>query len=72
MTREEAESERDRMAEEQPESTWLVAEQKPGEWSVVKVGLKPSTSADGEATESRPRPPTPDDPRPRHNPNWGF
>ncbi len=71
MTREEAERERDRMAEEQPNATWLVTEQEPGKWSVVKVGLKP-TPPDAEATESRPRPPHPDDPRPRHNPNWGF
>ena len=72
MTREEAERERDRMAAEHPDSTWLVAEQEPGKWSVVKVGLKPPAPADMEASESRPRPPTPDDPRPRHNPNWGF
>jgi len=72
VTREEAGGERDRMAQEHPDATWLVVEQEPGEWSVVKVGLKPPTSPDAEATESRPRPPHPDDPRPRHDPNWGF
>ena len=39
MNREQAQSERDRMAAEHPEATWLVAEQEPGDWAVVKVGL---------------------------------
>jgi hypothetical protein len=72
VTREEAERERDRLAEEQPDSTWLVAEQEPGRWSVVKVGLKPSKPDPVPETESRPRPPNADDTRPRHDPNWGF
>ena len=63
MTRAEAEGERDRLAVEQPEVTWLVAERE-GEWQVVKVGLKPADAPTGELTEAKPRPPQPDDPRP--------
>ncbi len=64
MTREQAEAERKRMAEENPEATWLVAEQEPGQWAVVKVGLKPSDSGSrrehrGAAQVRR----MPDDPR---------
>ena len=33
------------MATDHPDATWLVAEQKPGEWAVVKVGLAPSDAA---------------------------
>jgi hypothetical protein len=62
MNREQAQTERDRMADEHPEATWLVAEQKPGEWAVVKVGLAPTEQA-GSATEARPKPDYPDDPR---------
>jgi hypothetical protein len=45
MDREQAQRERDRMATDHPDATWLVAEQKPGEWAVVKVGLAPSDAA---------------------------
>jgi len=62
MDREQAQSERDRMAVEHPEATWLVAERKPGEWAVVKVGLTPS-DADGSATEERAKPDYAEDPR---------
>jgi hypothetical protein len=64
MTREQAENERKRMAELNPEATWLVAEQEPGQWHVVKVGLKPAESASGESTEARPKPDFAEDPRP--------
>jgi hypothetical protein len=63
MTKDEAERERGRMAEEHPELTWLVAEQEPGQWAVVKVGLTPADSDIGESTEARPKPPIADDPR---------
>jgi hypothetical protein len=63
MNRERAERERDRMASDHPEATWLVAEQKPGEWAVVKVGLAPSGAAEGSATEARPKPEYAGDPR---------
>ena len=63
MDRESAERERERMAAEHPEATWLVAERAPGDFAVVKVGLTPPDAADGSATEERPAPPYPDDPR---------
>ena len=62
MNREQAQDERDRMADEHPEATWLVAEQSPGEWAVVKVGLVPTEEA-GSATEARPKPDYAGDPR---------
>jgi hypothetical protein len=71
MTREQAEIERKRMAEEHPESTWLVAEQEPGEWALVKVGLKPADSDNVESTEERPRPANADDPRTSQMQNTG-
>ena len=74
MNREQAQTERDRMADEHPEATWLVAEQKPGEWAVVKVGLAPTEQA-GSATEARPKPDHADDPRShlgRNNPYGGV
>jgi len=63
MTREQAERERERMATENPDVTWLVAEPKPGEWAVVKVALKPGESPLGSATEARPKPDHAPDPR---------
>jgi hypothetical protein len=69
MNREEAESERDRMAAEHPEATWLVAEREPGEWAVVKVGLAPVDGPDGTATQARPRPESAEDPRTSHRQN---
>jgi hypothetical protein len=63
MNREQAQRERDRMADEHPEATWLVAEQNPGAWAVVKVGLTPSDAAEGSATEARPKPNNAEDPR---------
>jgi hypothetical protein len=38
VTREDAERERARQAEQQPDATWLIAENKPGDWSIIKVG----------------------------------
>jgi hypothetical protein len=52
------------MAAENPEATWLVAEQEPGEWAVVKVGLTPTDAPEGSSTESRPKPDYAEDPRP--------
>jgi hypothetical protein len=63
MNREQAQSERDRMADEHPEATWLIAEQDPGDWAVVKVGLTPPDAADGSATEERAKPDYAEDPR---------
>jgi hypothetical protein len=56
MDREQAERERERLAAEHPEATWLIAEQKPGEWAVVKVGLTPPDGPEASATEARPKP----------------
>jgi hypothetical protein len=63
MTYEQAERERERMAAEHPEATWLVAEQPPGQWAVVKVGLKPSDGPSGSATAARAKPDYAGDPR---------
>ena len=63
MNREQAQRERERMASEHPEATWLVAEQGSGDWAVVKVGLKPTDVAEGSATEARPKPDYAEDPR---------
>jgi len=46
------------MADEHPELTWLVAEQKPGEWAVVKVGLAPTDAPTASETEERAKPTT--------------
>ena len=51
------------MADEQPEATWLVAEQQPGAWAVVKVGLAPSDAPTASETEARPKPDYAEDPR---------
>ena len=67
MNREQAERERERMADEHPEATWLVAEQQPGDWAVVKVGLPPADSALASSTEARPKPDYAEDPRPDQN-----
>jgi len=63
MNREQAQSERDRMADEHPEATWLVAEQGVGDWAVVRVALASGDSTRVESTEERPAPPFPSDPR---------
>jgi hypothetical protein len=54
MNQEQAESERDRMAAEHPEATWLVAEQQPGDWAVVRVGIPSGDANRVESTEERP------------------
>jgi hypothetical protein len=64
MDREQAQRERDRMAAEHPDATWLVAEREPGAWAVVKVGLAPADGPEGSATEARPKPDNAEDPRP--------
>jgi hypothetical protein len=42
----------------------MIAEQSPGEWSLVKVGLTPSDAPSGEATEERAKPDYAEDPLP--------
>jgi hypothetical protein len=74
VTQEEAQRERDRLAEEDPASTWLVTEADGGEWQVVRVGLKPTSNSRSETVETRPRPPHPDDARTavRRNVGGGY
>jgi hypothetical protein len=75
VTREEAERERARQAQEHPDAAWLIAENEPGVWSVVKVGLKPTDGATGEGVEERPKPSYADDPRSAQSQNfsnWGV
>jgi hypothetical protein len=50
----------------------MIAEQSPGDWSLVKVGLKPADSSNVESTEERPRPPTADDPRTAYEQNARY
>ena len=67
MTRDEAETLRERLAREQPESTW-VARRAGDEWEVVKVRLPGAPGARRgpltATTEAAERPPQGDDPRP--------
>jgi len=62
MDREQAERERQRLAAEHPEATWLVSERAPGDFQLVKVGLTP-TDPQGSTTEARPKPDYAGDPR---------
>jgi len=66
MTRDEAISECGRLAREHADRathSWLPRELAPGEWAVVRVGL-PRANPLGTMQESKPRPPSADDPRP--------
>ena len=64
MTREEAQAERDRLAEEHPEATWIVSEAADG-WQVLKVGIPSAGTPTGSFTAAKPKPPEPEDPRGR-------
>ena len=55
------------MAAEHPEATWLVAEQEPGKWAVVKIGMAPGDAPTTSETEARPKPDYAEDPRPAAN-----
>jgi hypothetical protein len=76
MTREEAEAACAKLAAESPDREthrFLPREDENGDWSVVKVNLPPGTGVTGTATEAKPRPEQPGDPREgKPNPNWGF
>jgi hypothetical protein len=63
MTHEEAELERDRRSEAEPDSTWLVTEQAPGDWAVARVGIKPTSGQTGETVEAHSQPNPAEDPR---------
>jgi len=62
VTREEAETAKERLSHEHTEATWLVREEQDGTWSVVRVGLPQSDKTLVEENEERSRPPYPDDP----------
>jgi hypothetical protein len=76
MTRDEAERACAKLAAESPDREthrFLPREDETGDWSVVKVNLPPGTGATGTATEAKPRPEQPGDPRDgKPNPNWGI
>jgi hypothetical protein len=63
MNRDQAERQREQMAADHPEANWLVAERKPGEWAVVKVGLAPINGPEASATQARTKPDYAGDPR---------
>jgi hypothetical protein len=75
MNREVAERERDRLAQEHPEATWLLKEAEEG-WQVLRVGMPPFEGPSGTSVAATPRPERPDSPPAPNkqivNPNWGF
>jgi hypothetical protein len=67
MTRAEAETEAARLAAESPyrdTHQWVPRDEGDGNWSVVRIGLAPSTEPTGTEVSADERPATPDDPRP--------
>ncbi len=62
MDREHAERERDRLAKEHPEATFIATKGDDG-WQVLKVGIASASGATGTAIAAKPKPPEPDDPR---------
>ncbi|MBA2523310.1 MAG: hypothetical protein H0V25_08250 [Solirubrobacterales bacterium] len=76
MTREEADRACKELAASSPDRethTFLARQDESGEWSVVKINVPPAGKALGTATEAKPRPEQPGDPREgKPNPNWGF
>ena len=79
MERQEAELLREKLAREHPDRsthTWLVRQDRLGDWSVVKVRLPEGVKIDPltATVEAKPRPPEADDPRPaifRNIPPYG-
>ena len=66
MTRKEAADECRRLAAEHPDRathSWIAREAGDGEWEVVKLNV-PAKRPLGTVQESKPRPPSADDPRP--------
>jgi len=75
MTREEAQLEAARLQREHPDRgthTWMARRRDAG-WQVVRFAIPGAPRPDPlmETTESRPRPPQADDPRPAHYRNAG-
>ncbi len=76
MTRDEAEHFARTQAREHPERDthrWMAKEQPDGSWTVVKVRMPPGMKVDRlkTTTESKPKPPEPDDPRTNYDRNVG-
>jgi hypothetical protein len=78
VRREEAKAEAQRLGAEHPERAsyhWFAREAGGDSgWVVVRVPMPPRNRVDPLKTEIRAdeKPPTPDDPRPQVDPNWGF
>jgi len=76
VTRDEAEAECRRLADEHPERAkhrWFPRAQANESWVVVKVEVPPGTRVDplGEEIRADEKPPTPDDPRTSYSRNVG-
>ena len=75
MDKEQAERERDRLAAEHPEATWLLKEADDG-WQILRVGIPSVEGPTGASVAATPRPERPDTPptpdKQQYNPNWGF
>ncbi|MSO42219.1 MAG: hypothetical protein EXQ70_10075 [Solirubrobacterales bacterium] len=63
MTKDEAQSELERLAGDDPDSTFKLYQAEPGDWAVARIALRPPSQPDGANVEARPRPDA-DDPRP--------
>jgi hypothetical protein len=73
MTRSEAEAECERLQRTHPDRhthRWRAVELVAGEWTVAKVNVPP-VDVGTPTVESRPKPPTPEDPRPDVPPSVG-
>ena len=76
MTRSEAETLADRHSHEHPDRAthrWITKEQADGSWTLVKVRMPPGMDLRKlkTFTESKPKPPQPDDPRSTYDRNVG-
>jgi hypothetical protein len=77
VRRKEAEAECRRLSAEHPDRAshrWLPKADGDGGWVVVRVPVPAGTRVDplGTAIRADEKPPTPDDPRPMHDPYWGV
>ena len=71
MDRDQAERERDRLAGEHPEATFIATEGEDG-WQVLRVGIAQVEGPSGTAIAAKPKPPEPDDPRSAASRNIGY
>ena len=70
MNREQAERERDRLAAEHPDATFIATQGDDG-WQILNVGIASASGATGTAIAAKPKPPEPDDPRSASSRNLG-